>query len=85
MTLITASNPGKWSRRCDATCHDAQSLIRECKCICGGKYHGKGSGSKALEDAQREHAAQILLDLVAPDRLAVTWDRSRVKEMMRCR
>ena len=27
----------------------------------------------------------IKLDLVEPNRLAVTWDKSRVKDMMRCR
>jgi hypothetical protein len=33
----------------------------------------------------KRYTIPITLDLVAPDRLAVTWDRSRVKEMMRCR
>ena len=33
----------------------------------------------------KRYTIPITLDLVAPDRLAVTWDRSRVKDMMRCR
>ncbi len=37
-TLIVAENPGKWRRRCDATCHKATSP--RCRCICEGRYHG---------------------------------------------
>jgi hypothetical protein len=39
-TLITAENPGRWKRRCDATCHRATKP--QCACSCNGRYHGKG-------------------------------------------
>ena len=28
------------TRRCDGTCHHAKKPT--CRCICGGRYHGKG-------------------------------------------
>lgn len=57
-TLITAENPGKWSRRCDAKCHEATGP--ECDCICGGRYHGKGNTPGALEEAVRQTADEWL-------------------------
>ncbi len=36
---------GVKGRRCDATCHRAKKP--KCACICGGRYHGKGSSESA--------------------------------------
>lgn len=41
MTTIMTVGNSEGSRRCDATCHDATE--KKCVCICGGRYHGKGS------------------------------------------
>ena len=49
MTLITAGNSSGGRMRCDARCHDAQKP--KCECVCGGRYHGKGSGSVGLREA----------------------------------
>lgn len=40
-TVLTVGN-SEGSRSCTATCHDAK--LPECDCVCGGRYHGKGSG-----------------------------------------
>lgn len=51
MATIMSQSFGKGglgsNRRCDATCHKARKP--ECGCICGGKYHGKGSSDAAQE------------------------------------
>lgn len=57
-TLMTAENPGRWKRRCDATCHDATKP--DCSCICGGMYHGKKSGSPELREAVNQYGAAVL-------------------------
>lgn len=45
-TIITMGN-SNGTRRCDATCHKATK--QKCSCVCGGRYHGKGSSEKAQE------------------------------------
>ncbi len=65
-TLITAENPGKWSRRCDAKCHMATEPA--CDCICGGRYHGKGRTPGALEAAVLETSTELLRDMVGENR-----------------
>ncbi len=48
MTTIITSRAGSGAaRRCDATCHNAKA--KDCSCICGGRYHGKGSSEAAQE------------------------------------
>ena len=49
MTTIAVYNSGSCVGRCDARCHEA----KDPDCICGGKYHGKGS-SKAAQAALTE-------------------------------
>ncbi len=39
-TLIINHNSNGSTRRCDATCYNAKH--DKCRCICGGKNHGKG-------------------------------------------
>lgn len=48
MTILTADG-----RRCDSTCQLAR--CKECHCVCGGKFHGKGrepGGVRALIRAE---------------------------------
>lgn len=56
-SVIVLSGSGRNNRRCDSTCHNAQG--EDCKCICGGKNHGKG-----LEVAQRNarRIANVLVE-----------------------
>ncbi|HUZ45853.1 MAG TPA: hypothetical protein VMW54_04385 [Terriglobia bacterium] len=63
MTLITAANSGGAYGRCDAKCHDATEP--ECHCICGGCFHGKGSGSSALPEAIEVREREIMAALRA--------------------
>lgn len=60
-TVITASNPGSWTRRCDEHCHSAEKP--ECDCICGGRYHGAkrkaGGLVKAIENTSMEDLAAL--------------------------
>lgn len=46
MTIMTQGN-SEGERRCDATCHKAKKP--GCTCICGGRYHGRGSSAAAQE------------------------------------
>jgi len=51
--------------RCDARCHNATGI--ECKCICGGAFHGVGSkiaweDRKTLTDDEILECALELLD-----------------------
>lgn len=46
MTIMTQGDNHS-TRRCDGTCHKAKRP--ECTCICGGRYHGKGSSEAAQE------------------------------------
>jgi hypothetical protein len=63
MTLIIAGNSDGVYGRCDAKCHDAQEP--HCDCICGGAYHGKGSGSPALAEAIEAREQELLAALRA--------------------
>jgi len=56
-------------------------------CRIGKSYKiGKALHIQARCSGEGErYTIPITLDLIAPDRLAVTWDLSRVKDMMRCR
>jgi len=47
MTIIAVYNNNGCVGRCDAHCHEATEP--DCQCICGGKYHGKGSSTAAQE------------------------------------
>lgn len=44
-TILRATNPGHYDRRCDDKCHSATGPV--CDCLCGGRYHGA-----ALEDGE---------------------------------
>ncbi len=61
VTLLSATNPGKWTRRCDARCHNATTP--HCACLCGGHYHGKREGSPALEQAVEDWQHELLYAL----------------------
>lgn len=37
-TIMSSGGADGTTRRCDARCHKATQA--ECKCICGGRYHG---------------------------------------------
>lgn len=45
-----AGGPGGGERRCDGTCHNARRPV--CVCICGGRYHGKGTSTAFEEHTQ---------------------------------
>lgn len=57
-TLITQGDNYGTHRRCDATCHNAKKP--KCVCICGGRYHGKGSNSPALKEEVRKVSEAFL-------------------------
>lgn len=57
MTLISGGTSGGARFRCDARCHDATGA--KCACICGGRYHGKKSGSTELHAAIKETEAAV--------------------------
>lgn len=40
------------NQRCDATCHRARKP--KCVCICGGRYHGRGSSEAAQQQLTRD-------------------------------
>lgn len=41
MTILTQKIGSGRTRVCNGTCHNAKTP--KCKCICGGRYHGKAS------------------------------------------
>lgn len=41
MTTLLIVGNSESSRRCDAKCH--QATEPNCDCICGGRYHGRGT------------------------------------------
>ena len=63
MTLIVAGNSDGLSGRCDAKCHNATEP--DCHCICGGCFHGKGSGTPELRQAIEERTEEVLTALRA--------------------
>ena len=52
MSTIMTQGDSDGQRRCDATCHKAKKP--KCTCICGGRYHGKGSSEAAQEQLTRD-------------------------------
>ena len=58
MTLISVYNSGGCVRRCDAKCHDAKEA--KCVCICGGVFHGQGSGTPELRQVMESRAPEVL-------------------------
>ena len=85
MTLLTVSN-GDGERRCDARCHHVKQP--KCDCCCEGRFHGKGSGSGALQSALDtvtgdwlEHLRAAGVDIRPPEeflgRPLFTQDRRR--------
>jgi hypothetical protein len=63
MTLIVAVDSNGVYGRCDAKCHDATGP--KCTCICGGVYHGKGSGTAALRQAIKDRGDAVVVSLRA--------------------
>lgn len=63
MTTIIAWQNGLQTRRCDGKCHEAKSPASECKCICGGRFHGIG-GKRAVDECEAEIAA-VMVDIQA--------------------
>lgn len=55
-TIMTYRSSGGSRGRCDAKCHRAHHP--DCKCICGGRYHGAanqpGGVEKAVHDTWEE-------------------------------
>jgi len=49
MTLIEVYAGGS-RRRCDARCYNGHS--KQCKCVCGGRNHGKGL-QRALDNTRK--------------------------------
>lgn len=41
MTTLLQVGDSEGAQRCDAKCHTAGEP--ECDCVCGGRYHGRGS------------------------------------------
>ena len=52
-TLMTWGNSEGTKGRCDAKCHAA--LHPECKCMCGGRYHGATHRPGGVEQAVRDN------------------------------
>jgi hypothetical protein len=46
--------------RCDAKCHEAKEP--DCHCICGGRYHGRGSSEAAIEEFTRDVLGEDLVE-----------------------
>jgi len=59
MTLITVRHGGGVVERCDARCHNSKEP--KCTCVCGGRFHGKGSETQVLFEAIKEHTAELVL------------------------
>lgn len=57
-TLIVSGDNYGTNGRCDSKCHDATSPV--CHCICGGRYHGKKSGSAELKQAVHEFGREMV-------------------------
>jgi hypothetical protein len=50
-TIIHANGAG--AGRCDAKCHNAKPRTK-CSCVCGGRYHAKGSSEAAQEQLTKD-------------------------------
>ena len=71
-TLLVAGNSEGIHGRCDAKCHDATEP--ECRCICGGLYHGsRAKGGQAELDRRRtEYGNALLEELASRERIPPT-------------
>jgi hypothetical protein len=85
MTIMTQGDSDS-QRRCDATCHKARKP--GCTCICGGRYHGKGTSQAAQEQLTKDwlgndwrdrkaavEAAGGSFEVVVQESLAAQWGR----------
>jgi len=73
-TLISQySGSGKCRGRCDARCHDAKGPV--CRCICGGRFHGKGYAQARQELTDEVHGELLAEAGKAGARLAVTEEK----------
>lgn len=63
MTLIEVRNSEGLVARCDAKCHNATAP--ECDCVCGGRYHGKRSGSRDLAEQVRADGYAFMAQLAS--------------------
>lgn len=57
-TLMTWGNSDGIKGRCDAKCHEAHEP--ECKCMCGGKFHGKANQPGGIEKALKDEWDGVL-------------------------
>ena len=70
-TLISQyGGSGKCRGRCDARCHDARGPV--CRCICGGRFHGKGFARAQEHLTDEVHGEPLAEAGKAGARLAVT-------------
>lgn len=46
-------------RRCDERCRKAKSP--KCRCLCGGKYHGRKIPERVLKKLRRQRGTQLEL------------------------
>ncbi|MBA7523435.1 hypothetical protein ES705_15562 [subsurface metagenome] len=60
-TLILQKTSGGSIRRCDSRCHYAK--FPECKCICGGRFHGAGKSPGGIQRAWEKHQEEALRKL----------------------
>ncbi|MDD5701388.1 MAG: hypothetical protein PHU23_04980 [Dehalococcoidales bacterium] len=51
-TIMSWGNSSGTKGRCDARCHNAKG--EKCKCMCGGRFHGKSRQPGGVEQAIRE-------------------------------
>ena len=51
-TIMTWGNSDGTKGRCDDKCHSA--IHPECKCMCGGRYHGAARQAGGVEQAVRD-------------------------------
>lgn len=57
-TLMSWGNSEGTKGRCDAKCQKAKST--ECKCMCGGRYHGKANIEGGIERAVMDYSAEVI-------------------------
>ncbi len=76
-TIMSFSN-SDGTRRCDSRCHGARQP--ECKCICGGKYHGCSKGSKGPDNLID---AELMRQGVDPDAVDIETKRRISQEVVK--
>ncbi len=57
-TLMTWGNSEGEKGRCDAKCHDAKEP--DCKCMCGGAFHGAALRTGGVETAVNEFWQEVV-------------------------